>query len=92
MQYQHAKSVIFHLLLTPPPDLSHQKEGRKLPKGYHMFLWVLKPIKNDLVSSWDGMTQLSQTTVMFVVNLKKSFQVIVEPEKTEQNRPDRQMY
>ena len=34
------QSVIFHLLLTPPPDFScrsicHQKEGRKLPWGYH---------------------------------------------------------
>ena len=38
------------------------------------------------------MSQLSQITVMFVVNLKKSFKVIVEPEKTEQNKPDRQMY
>ena len=36
---------------------------------------------------------LSKITVMFVVNLKKSFKVIVEPEKTEQNiKPDRQMY
>ena len=38
------------------------------------------------------MSQLTQITVMFVVNLKKSFKVIVEPEKTEQNKPDRQMY
>ena len=30
-------------------------------------------IKNDLVSSWVGMSQLTQITVMFVVNLKKSF-------------------
>ena len=30
-------------------------------------------IKNDLVSSWDGMSQLSEIhTVMFVVNLKKA--------------------
>ena len=29
---------------------------------------------------------------MFVVNLKKSSKVIVEPEKIEQNKPDRQMY
>ena len=57
-----------------------------------MFLWVLRLIKNDLVSSWDGMSQLFQITVMFVVNLKKSFKVIVEPEKTEQNKPDRHMY
>ena len=62
------------------------------------FLWVLWPIKNDLVSSWDGMLQISKITVMFVVNLKKSVKVIVEPEKTkdpektEQNKPDRQMY
>ena len=40
------------------------------------------------------MLQLSKITVMFVVNLKKSFKVIAEPEKTEQNKPDtnRQMY
>ena len=50
------------------------------------------PIKNDLVSSWDGMLQLSKIIVTFVDNLKKSFKVIVEPEKTEQNKPDRQMY
>ena len=56
-----------------------------------MFLSVLRPIKNDLVLSWDGMSQLSQITVMFVVNLKKSFKVIVEP-RLEQNKPDRQMY
>ena len=31
------------------------------------------------------MLQLSQITVMFVVNLKKSFKVTVEPEKIEQN-------
>ena len=37
------------------------------------------------------MSQLSQSTVMFVVNLKKSFKVIVEPEKIEQNNPDKQM-
>ena len=30
--------------------------------------------------------------LMFVVNLKKSFKVIVEPEKIEQDKPDRQMY
>ena len=29
---------------------------------------------------------------MFVVNLKKSFKVIVKPEKIEQNKPDKQMY
>ena len=34
------------------------------------------------------MSQLSQITVMLVVNLKKSFKVIVEPKKTEQNKPD----
>ena len=28
---------------------------------------------------------------MFVVNLKKSFKVIVEPEKIEQNKPDKQL-
>ena len=38
------------------------------------------------------MSQLSQITVMFVVNLKKSLKVIVEPEKTDQNKPDRQIY
>ena len=38
------------------------------------------------------MLQLFKITVIFVVNLKKSLQVIVEPEKTEQNKPDRQMY
>ena len=27
-----------------------------------------------------------------IVNLKKSFKVIVEPEKTEQYKPDKQMY
>ena len=51
-----------------------------------------RPIKTDLVSSWDGMSQLSQISVMFVVNLKKSFKVIVKSEKIEQNKPDRQMY
>ena len=45
--------------------------------------FVSRPIKKDLVSSWDSMSQLFQITVMFVVNLKKSFKVIVEPEKTE---------
>ena len=40
-------------------------------------------IKEDLVSSWDGMSQFSKITVMFVVKLKKSFKVIVEPEKIE---------
>ena len=29
---------------------------------------------------------------MFVVNLKKSFKVIVKPEKIEQNKPEKQMY
>ena len=38
------------------------------------------------------MSQLSQSTVMFVVNLKKSFKVIVKPEKIEQHKPDKQMY
>ena len=38
------------------------------------------------------MSQLSQSTVMFVVNLKKSFKVIVKPEKIEQNKPNKQMY
>ena len=52
------------------------------------FFVLLKPIKIYM----DGMSQLSQITVMFVVNLKKSFKVIVEPEKTEQNKPDRQQY
>ena len=33
----------------------------------------------DQLKSWDGMSQLSQITVMFVVNFKKSFKVIVEP-------------
>ena len=51
-----------------------------------------RPIKNYLVSSWDGVSQLSQITVMFAVNLKKSFKVIAEPEEIEQNKPDRQMY
>ena len=37
-------------------------------------------------------SQLSQSTVIFVVNLKESFKVIVEPEKIEQNNPDKQMY
>ena len=37
------------------------------------------------------MSQLSQSTVMFV-NLKKSFKVIVKPEKIEQNKPHKQMY
>ena len=36
-------------------------------------------------------SQLSQSTVMFVVNLKKIFKVIVELEKIEQNNPDKQM-
>ena len=54
--------------------------------------FVSRPIKNDPVSSWDGLSQLSQITVMFVVNLKKSFKVIVEPEKIERNKPDRHMY
>ena len=36
-------------------------------------------------------SQLSQSTVMFAVNLKKLFKVIVEPEKIEQNKPDKQM-
>ena len=53
------------------------------------FFFVSRPIKNYLVSSWDGVSQLSQITVMFVVNLKKSFKVITEPEKIEQNKPDR---
>ena len=35
--------------------------------------FVSRPIKNDLVSSWDGLSKLSQITVMFVVNLKKSY-------------------
>ena len=54
--------------------------------------FVSRSIKNDLDSSWDGLSQLSQITVMFVVNLKKSFKVIVEPEKIERNKPDRHMY
>ena len=29
---------------------------------------------------------------MFVVNLKKSFKVIVKPEKSEPNKPNKQMY
>ena len=29
---------------------------------------------------------------MFVINLKKSFKVIVKSEKIEQNKPDKQMY
>ena len=50
-----------------------QIEGRKLPiaqcRGYYKILIVtIVGIKNDLVSSWDGMSQLSQITVMFVVN------------------------
>ena len=32
------------------------------------------------------MSQLSQITVKFVVNLKKSFKVIVEPERIAQNK------
>ena len=45
------------------------------------------------------MSQLSQITIMFVVNLRKSSKVIVEPEKIEQNKTyiiarqtDRQTY
>ena len=52
------------------------------------FVWVL----NELLSSWDGVSQLSQIIFVFVVNLKKSFKVIVEPEKIEQikhTKPDR---
>ena len=35
------------------------------------------------------MSQLSQSTVVFVVSWKKSFKIIVEPEKIEQNKPDK---
>ena len=84
------QSVIFHLLLTPPPDFSCGFATRKKGEtalglslnpdvNCDIFLLVLRPIKNDLVLSWDGMSQLSQITVMFLVNLKKSFNVIVEP-------------
>ena len=56
---------------------------------------LMLSLNADLVSSWDGrpyMSQLSQSTVMFVVNLKKSFKVIVKPEKIEQNKLNKQMY
>ena len=68
------------------PARSQPKEGRKLPWGYHLIqIWYQAGMVGP-------MSQLSQSTVMFVVNLKKSFKVIVKSEKIEQNKPDKQMY
>ena len=45
--------------------------------GLSKRIWYKAGIYNN------SMSQLFQITVMFVVNLKKSFKVIGEPEKTE---------
>ena len=98
--------IWFRIFFKSVPSASQslkQKEFRKLPRGYHKiqmllvacFLWVLK---NDLVSNWDGMSiiykigrQQSQITVMFVVNFKKSFKVIVKPVRLKKKNIHRHM-
>ena len=50
-----------------------EKTAQRGSQNQDLLPHVFRGIKSDLVSSWGGMSQLSQITIMFVVNLKSSF-------------------
>ena len=72
----------------PDRKFATRKKGENCPEVITKSRSGIKP-EAGMVGP---MSQLSQNTVMFVVNLKKSFKVIVKPEKIEQNKPNKQMY